>query len=181
MSHLSAFFVANVLIVRFFCRKCRDYALFCRKCRDYALFGVEFWQKFWQKFLEILRILAEILRKKLACGASDLSSKSGLFRDYFWTMVPIGTKSGNWDFCASTALIYTGPFPPVLPGAISLWINHSKAPILMWHVSVRKESPLRGVALIHVVWSSLFCLVNSWMGDRLNIFYCHSRTTVMPR
>ena len=29
-----------------------------------------FWQKFWQKFLKILRILAEILRKKLACGAS---------------------------------------------------------------------------------------------------------------
>ena len=109
----------------------------------------------------------------------DLSSKSGLFRDYFWTMVPIGTKSGNWDFCASTALIYTGP--PVLTRAISLWINHSKAPILMWHVSVRKESPLRGVALIHVVWSSLFCLVNSWMGDRLNIFNCHSRTTVMQR
>ena len=60
MSHLRAFFVANVVITRFF----------CRKCRDYALFGVEFWQKFWQKFLEILRILAEILRKKLACGAS---------------------------------------------------------------------------------------------------------------
>ena len=58
------------MITRFFCRKCRDYALFCRKCRDYALFGVEFWQKFWQKVLEILRILAEILRKKLACGAS---------------------------------------------------------------------------------------------------------------
>ena len=34
------------------------------------LFGVAFWQKFGQKFLEILRILAEILRKKLACGAS---------------------------------------------------------------------------------------------------------------
>ncbi len=46
-------------------------AFFCRECRDYVLFGVEFWQKFWQKFLEILRILAEILRKKLACGASD--------------------------------------------------------------------------------------------------------------
>ena len=46
---------------------------FCRKCRDYSLFGVEFWQKFWQKFLEILRILAEILRKKLATGASDLA------------------------------------------------------------------------------------------------------------
>ena len=54
------FFVANIAFTRFF----------CRKCRDYVLFGVEFWQKFWQKFLEILRILAEILRKKLACGAS---------------------------------------------------------------------------------------------------------------
>ena len=54
------FFVANIAFTRFF----------CRECRDYVLFGVEFWQKFWQKFLEILRILAEILRKKLACGAS---------------------------------------------------------------------------------------------------------------
>ena len=62
MTHLRAFFVANVVITRFF----------CRKCRDYALFGVEFWQK----FLEILRILAEILRKKLACGASDLDIDS---------------------------------------------------------------------------------------------------------
>ena len=76
------------MITRFFCRKCRDYALFCRKCRDYALFGVEFWQKFWQKFLEILRILAEILRKKLACGASVLGWHPGqvgadvLFVDY---------------------------------------------------------------------------------------------------
>ena len=60
MLQLRVFFVANVAFTRFF----------CRKCRDYALFGVEFWQKFWQKFLEILRILAEILRKKLACGAS---------------------------------------------------------------------------------------------------------------
>ena len=53
---ITRFFVANVMIMRFF----------CRKCRDYALCGVEFWQK----FLEILRILAEIRRKKLACGAS---------------------------------------------------------------------------------------------------------------
>ena len=78
MLQLRVFFVANVAFTRFFCRKCRDYALFCRKCRDYALFGVEFWQKFWQKFLEILRILAEILRKKLACGASAAESQSGL-------------------------------------------------------------------------------------------------------
>ena len=45
---------------------------FCRKSRDYALFGVEFWQK----FLEILRFLAEILRKKLASGASALRNPS---------------------------------------------------------------------------------------------------------
>ena len=45
---------------------------FCRKCRDYALFGVESRQKFWQKFLEILRILAEILRKKLTTGVSGI-------------------------------------------------------------------------------------------------------------
>ena len=75
MSHLRAFFVANVVITRFF----------CRKCRDYALFGVEFWQKFWQKFLEKLRILAEILRKKLACGASALNNKIPyLFRFAFY-------------------------------------------------------------------------------------------------
>ena len=54
------FFVANIAFTRFF----------CRECRDYVLFGVEFWQKFWQKFLEILRILAEILRKKSATGVS---------------------------------------------------------------------------------------------------------------
>ena len=59
-----SFFVANVAFTRFF----------CRECRDYVLFGVEFWQK----FLEILRILAEILRKKLACGASAAESQSGL-------------------------------------------------------------------------------------------------------
>merc|ERR1712001_337136 len=46
------------------------FSFFCRESRDYVLFGVEFCQKFWQKFLEILRILAEILRKKLATGAS---------------------------------------------------------------------------------------------------------------
>ena len=63
MLQLRVFFVANVAFTRFF----------CRKYRDYALFGVEFWQKFWQKVLEILRILAEILRKKLACGASDFN------------------------------------------------------------------------------------------------------------
>ena len=61
------FFVANLVMLRcFFCRECRIYTLFCRECRDYALFGIEFWQK----FLEILRILEEILRKKLATGAS---------------------------------------------------------------------------------------------------------------
>ena len=62
-------------------------AFFCRECRDYVLFGVEFWQKFWQKFLEILRILAEILRKKLACGASAAESQSGLsnISFTFWT------------------------------------------------------------------------------------------------
>ena len=53
MLQLRIFFVANVAFTRFF----------CRECRDYVLFGVEFWQK----FLERLRILAEILRKKLAC------------------------------------------------------------------------------------------------------------------
>ena len=63
MLQLRIFFVANVAFMHFF----------CRECRDYVLFGVEFCQKFWQKFLEILRILAEIRRKKLATGASDLS------------------------------------------------------------------------------------------------------------
>ena len=45
-------------------------AFFCREYRDYALFGVEFLAEICQKFSEILRILAEILRKKLATGAS---------------------------------------------------------------------------------------------------------------
>ena len=47
-------------------------AFFCREYRDYALFGVEFLAEICQKFSEILRILAEILRKKLATGASAL-------------------------------------------------------------------------------------------------------------
>ena len=47
-------------------------AFICRECREYALFGVEFYTEFWQKFSEILRILAEILTKKMAAGASVL-------------------------------------------------------------------------------------------------------------
>ena len=77
MSHLRAFFVANVVITRFFVANVVITRFFCRECRDYVLFGVEFWQKFWQKFLEILRILAEILRKKLATGASALVISEG--------------------------------------------------------------------------------------------------------
>ena len=50
-------------------------AFFCREYRDYALFGVEFLAEICQKFSEILRILAEILRKKLATGASADSTK----------------------------------------------------------------------------------------------------------
>ena len=69
------FFVANIAFTRFF----------CRECRDYVLFGVEFWQKFWQKFLEILRILAEILRKKLACGASGIKG------------LPLPRNRTSWD------------------------------------------------------------------------------------
>ena len=63
MLQLRVFFVANVTFTRFF----------CRECRDYALFGVEFYTEIWQKFSEILRILAEILTKKMADGASDSS------------------------------------------------------------------------------------------------------------
>ena len=44
----------------FFCRVCRDYVLFCRECCDYV--------PFWGRIL--LRILAEILSKNLAGGAS---------------------------------------------------------------------------------------------------------------
>jgi len=69
-----AFFVVNLLMLQlrnFLGRKCRIYALFfCREYCDYALFGVEFLAEICQKFSEILRILAEILRKKLATGAS---------------------------------------------------------------------------------------------------------------
>ena len=50
-------------------------AFFCREYRDYALFGVEFLAEICQKFSEILRILAEILRKKLATGASAMEEK----------------------------------------------------------------------------------------------------------
>ena len=57
---ITRLFVANVTFTRFF----------CRECRDYALFGVEFYTEIWQKFSEILRILAEILTKKMAAGAS---------------------------------------------------------------------------------------------------------------
>ena len=58
---ITRFFVANVTFTRFF---------FCRECRDYALFGVEFYTEIWQKFSKIRRILAEILTKKIAGGAS---------------------------------------------------------------------------------------------------------------
>ena len=60
------FFVANGTFMGFFC---------C-KCRDYALFGVEFYSEVWQKFSEIFRILAEILSKKLAFGASARNPKN---------------------------------------------------------------------------------------------------------
>ena len=59
---IAFFWVANVAFTRFF----------CREYRDYALFGVEFLAEICQKFAEILRILADILRKKLATGASAL-------------------------------------------------------------------------------------------------------------
>ena len=72
--------------MRFFCRESVNAAItrhflsqmlhlrafFCRKYCDYALFGVEFLAEICQKFSEILRIMAEILRKKLATGASAL-------------------------------------------------------------------------------------------------------------
>ena len=59
-------------------------AFFCRECREYALFGVEFYTEFWQKFSEILRILAEILTKKMAAGASGGEKKRtfGQNRDF---------------------------------------------------------------------------------------------------
>ena len=71
-----AFFVVNLLMLqlRFFVvvANAAFTRFFCRECREYALFGVEFYTEFWQKFSEILRILAEILRKKMAGGASAL-------------------------------------------------------------------------------------------------------------
>ena len=54
MSHLHAFFVANVALSRFSAKN----------------FGVEFYAEFLAEFSEIRRILAEILMKKLAGGAS---------------------------------------------------------------------------------------------------------------
>jgi len=58
-------------------------AFFCREYRDYALFGVEFLAEICQKFSEILRILAEILRKKLATGASALATNCILLKPVF--------------------------------------------------------------------------------------------------
>ena len=69
-----AFFVVNLLMLQlcvvFLSRMSHLRVVFCRECRDYALFGVEFYTEIWQKFSEILRILAEILTKKMAGGAS---------------------------------------------------------------------------------------------------------------
>jgi len=63
----------NAAITRYFLSQMLHLrAFYCREYRDYALFGVEFLAEIWQKFSEILRILAEILRKKLATGASGV-------------------------------------------------------------------------------------------------------------
>ena len=64
----------NAAITRFFGSQMSHLrAFFCREYRDYALFGVEFLAEICQKFSEILRILADILRKKLSCGASAVN------------------------------------------------------------------------------------------------------------
>ena len=68
--------------------------------------------------------------------------------------------------------------------ASAAWDSLHESHILMWHVSAKKEFPLRGVALIHVVLFSLYCLVNTWMEDRLNVFdlsLSHDCNGVMPR
>ena len=74
-----AFFVVNLLMLQlrvfFGSQMSHLRAFFCREYRDYALFGVEFLAEICQKFSEILRILAEILRKKLATGASGVDSR----------------------------------------------------------------------------------------------------------
>ena len=62
-------------------------AFFCREYRDYALFGVEFLAEICQKFSEILRILAEILRKKLATGASVVNEMFWIRREFFFGFV----------------------------------------------------------------------------------------------
>ena len=43
------------------------------------------------------------------CELRDLRGKSGLFRDFSWTLVPIGTKSRNRDLKGSTAICSTEP------------------------------------------------------------------------
>ena len=77
-----AFFVVNLLMLQLrfllLSRMPHLRAFFCRECREYSLFGVEFYTEFWQKFSEILRILAEILTKKMAAGASGLGFGTGL-------------------------------------------------------------------------------------------------------
>ena len=39
----------------------------------------------------------------------DLRGKSGLFQDFSWTLVPIGTKSRNRDLFAATVIIMLIP------------------------------------------------------------------------
>ena len=61
-----------------------------REYRDYALFGVEF-------LAEILSILAEILRKKLATGASGCATLSSSLGPLSTLMAPFGVKT-CYDF-----------------------------------------------------------------------------------
>ena len=75
-------------------------AFFCREYRDYALFGVEFLAEICQKFSEILRIMAEILRKKLATGASELQVMMNATRwsTVLMLMLQVMVKTWEWQF-----------------------------------------------------------------------------------
>ena len=92
------FFVVSLLMLQLriiCCRKCCIYGLFLSRICNYAFFGVKFLAVIWLKFSEILRILAEILRKNWplernlhypANRTQDLLHAYSAVRDHNWDL-----------------------------------------------------------------------------------------------